>query len=618
MKKNIENTQMIEAAKELWVKYGGRQHLRIEREMKEAGWPFYRGMLYTRRTKRGTIVGWGEEFELRSADCGVRNEEQENHCFSTTPASGHPSYSRRGVYKRRRNAGRHSFERWLCKEFPEWEWRWKYQRYIYERLAAVTAGRCKRLMIHIPPRHGKSELVTIRYVAWRLLQDPKLNVILGSYNQRLADKFSRRVKRIVEAAEPQCCAEGLRPSGNAAPIVVDSGVHHPNCKQNGKAEPFRTSSGQSPKSQHRRLNAVSEWETMGGGVVRSAGVGAGITGFGAGLIVIDDPVKSRADAESKNNREKVDDWFKNDIYTRMEPDASIILISTRWHEDDLAGRLVKEMQDGGEEWEVVSLPALAEAKQMENGELTIDNEKNGKQIVHSPLSIVHSEDPLGRKPGQALCPQRYGVKTLERYRRKLGSYAFSALYQQRPAAAEGGQFKREWFKKIVDLPPAGLRWKRGYDLAVSTKTTADYTASFRVAFDRHGDLYIADGFRKRIEYPEQRRYIEERMRSEDATEHGVEAAMHGKAVVQELRRDASLRRYALREVKVSADKLTRALAWLNLAEAGKVVLVRGPWIGEFVDEVAAFPSGRHDDQIDAVSTAVNMLTLVKKNYGMGF
>lgn len=357
---------------------------------------------------------------------------------------------------------------------------------------------------------------------------------------------------------------------------------------------------------------------MGGGVVRSAGVGAGITGFGAGLIVIDDPVKSRADAESKNNREKVDDWFKNDIYTRMEPDASIILISTRWHEDDLAGRLVKEMQDGGEEWEVVSLPALAEAKQMENGELTIDNEKNGKQIVHSPLSIVHSEDPLGRKPGQALCPQRYGVKTLERYRRKLGSYAFSALYQQRPAAAEGGQFKREWFKKIVDLPPAGLRWKRGYDLAVSTKTTADYTASFRVAFDRHGDLYIADGFRKRIEYPEQRRYIEERMRSEDATEHGVEAAMHGKAVVQELRRDASLRRYALREVKVSADKLTRALAWLNLAEAGKVVLVRGPWIGEFVDEVAAFPSGRHDDQIDAVSTAVNMLTLVKKNYGMGF
>jgi predicted phage terminase large subunit-like protein len=108
------------------------------------------------------------------------------------------------------------------------------------------------------------------------------------------------------------------------------------------------------------------------------------------------------------------------------------------------------------------------------------------------------------------------------------------------------------------------------------------------------------------------------MRSEQATEHGVEAAMHGKAVVQELRRDASLRRYALREVKVSADKLTRALAWLNLAEAGKVVLVRGAWIGEFVDEVAAFPSGRHDDQIDAISTAVNMLTLVKKNYGMGF
>jgi predicted phage terminase large subunit-like protein len=346
--------------------------------------------------------------------------------------------------------------------------------------------------------------------------------------------------------------------------------------------------------------------------VRSAGVGTGLAGFGAGLIVIDDPVKNRADAESSNNREKVDDWFKNDVYTRMEPNASIILISTRWHEDDLAGRLQREMAEGGEQWEEISLAALAEPPASAGGEEV--TEPNGEHGTRA----LPAADPLGRSAGEALCPQRYGVETLERYRRKLGSYAFAALYQQRPQSAEGGTFKRAWFGKVIDHVPPGLRWKRGYDLAVSTKTTADFTASFRVATDRAGNLYIADGFRARIEYPEQRRFIVERMQNETATEHGIESAVHGKAVVQELRRDPELRRYALREVRVTADKLTRALAWMNLAEEGKLFLVRGPWVREFVDEVAAFPTGRHDDQIDAVSIAVNMLALARKNMAAGF
>jgi predicted phage terminase large subunit-like protein len=221
-------------------------------------------------------------------------------------------------------------------------------------------------------------------------------------------------------------------------------------------------------------------------------------------------------------------------------------------------------------------------------------------------------DVLGRKEGQALCPKRFNVAALERIKKKIGSYSFSALYQQEPVPASGGSFKREWFRQIVDVAPPNLRWKRGYDLAISTKTSADYTASFRCAFDKLGNLYIADGFRKRIEYPEQRRFIIERMQSEPGTEHGIESAMHGKAVVQELRREPGIRRFAFREIAVEADKLTRALAWLNLAEAGKVFLVRGPWIDEFLDEVCRFPSGRHDDQVDAVSIAVSMLNRPRK------
>ncbi|MBK8466189.1 MAG: phage terminase large subunit [Chloracidobacterium sp.] len=342
----------------------------------------------------------------------------------------------------------------------------------------------------------------------------------------------------------------------------------------------------------------------------------GIAGFGAGLIVIDDPIKNRAKAESATDRDRVWDWFNDDIYTRMEPNAAIILIQTRWHEDDLAGRLLKEMNDGGEQWEVVSLPALAEPEEKDEG----GGMKDEKQTPDSSLSLPPSSlDALRRKPGEALCPQLFPVKTLLKYQKKLGTYSFSALYQQRPAPAEGSQFKREWFKNIVDAAPNGLSWKRGYDLAISTKTSADYTASFRCAYDNNGNLYIADGFRSRIDYPEQRRYIVARMNEELDTEHGIESAMHGKAVVQELRTDWNVRQFAFREVSVAGDKLTRALTWLNLAEEGKLFLVRGPWIDAFIDEIVRFPTGRHDDQIDAVSVAVQMLGEFKKRYlSMGF
>ena len=214
------------------------------------------------------------------------------------------------------------FPEWLPAVTPEWIWNWKHQVYLYKRLEAVTAGACKRLMIFMPPRHSKSETVTVRYSAYRLERDPKLNIILGSYNQKLANRFSRKIKRIV---------------ASRVPLAPDR-------------------------------KAVEEWETREGGGLRSVGVGAGITGFGAGLIVIDDPVKSRAEAESEVYRDNCWDWFKDDIYTRLEPDAAIVLMQTRWHDDDLAGRLLKEMEEeNGEQWEVVRLPALAEAVFSEPG-----------------------------------------------------------------------------------------------------------------------------------------------------------------------------------------------------------------------------------------------------------
>jgi predicted phage terminase large subunit-like protein len=384
----------------------------------------------------------------------------------------------------------------------------------------------------MPPRHGKSETVTVRYSAWRLERDPKMNIILGSYNQKLANRFSRRIRRIVE--------ERL------------------------------------PLSKDRK--AVDEWETRAGGGVRAVGVGAGVTGFGADLVMIDDPVKSRAEAESRTRRDNAWDWFSDDIYTRLEPKGAVVLIQTRWHEDDLAGRLLKRENNGGDEWEVLSLPAIAEA-----------------------------DDPLSRNVGEALWPERFDVERLDEIRQQQGSYSFNALYQQRPAAREGNIFKRHWFETVVSSAPTGLAWARGYDLAVSTRSSADYTASIRCAFDAEGNLYIADGFRRQIDYPAQRRYVIERVASEENTVHGIEKALHGQALVQDLRRDATLRGRSIQAIAVDTDKFTRALAWAALAEEGRVRLVEGTWIDDFVNEICAFPDGEHDDQVDAVSLAVRML-----------
>ncbi|MEO7673321.1 MAG: phage terminase large subunit [Pyrinomonadaceae bacterium] len=514
--------EMIEDCKRLFLKFKGRSRRKIEAAMKLKGWTEFRSRwLYPNNRNGQKRNGWIEDH------------------------GWHGILSARHLAALRSHPFADMFPKWLRKTMPQWQWNRRHQKHLYRKLRLLTERKCRRLMIFLPPRHGKSELVTVRYAAWRLETDPTLNVIIGSYNQKLANRFSRKIRRIAE---------------NRISI-----------------------------SRSRR--AADEWETTAGGGVRAVGVGAGITGFGGGLVIIDDPVKSRAEANSKTFRDNVWDWFNDDIYTRLEPEAAVVLIQTRWHDDDLAGRLLREAEDGGEAWDVVCLPALAEAGNQER--------------AGSPRSDA---DPLNRLEGEALWPQRYDRASLLRIKRKLGAYSFAAMYQQRPMPREGGLFKREWFTKIVDKKPEGLRWCRGYDLAVSTKTSADYTASFRCAMDKEGNLYIADGFRKRIEFPEQCRFAIERMTSERDTNHGIELALHGQALMQDLRREVLLHGVAFRGVKVDGDKHTRALPWANLAEEGKVYLVKGAWIDDFLEEVCRFTGkgDKHDDQVDAVSLAVQM------------
>ncbi len=572
----------LNLCKKFYIEFGGRNHKLIEEAMREAGYKYFSSRsLYRCNGRPGYIerFRWNELPEIPKRPLSKRKQQRVIETGPIDPGS---------------------FQAWLKKVSASYTWDWKYQQLIYRKLTAITEGKCKRLMIFMPPRHGKSELVTVRYSAWRLQKDPSLNIILASYNQKLANRFSRKVKQALRDATEVALKESsvaVEASSDANETETREANSARKCTRSNASNDRKTtdnsgSFGDAPLP--RRTNTAEEWETTQGGGVRAVGAGAGVTGFGAGLIIIDDPVKSRAEAESSTHRERVWDWFNDDIYTRLEPDAPMILIQTRWHEDDLAGRLLKEMDNGGEQWEVISLPAFAES--WDGGEETLDM--------------------LGRKPGEVLCPERFNREALLRIKTQLGSYSFSALYQQHPTPVEGGLFKRKWFKTIDKAPPQ-LMWKRAYDLAVSTKTSADYTASFRCAYDKSGNLYIADGFRKRMEYPEQRKYILERMREENFTEHGIESALHGQAFVQELRREPELRRNAFRAIQVSSDKFTRALSWANLAEEGKVFLVRGAWNDAFIEEACSFPNAKHDDQIDAVSLAVNMLSQ-KKYVSCGF
>jgi predicted phage terminase large subunit-like protein len=709
-----ERAQRIEDCRELYWKYEGRHHELIERDMRAMGYTdFHRRVLYRRFERGRATMGWIERYGLERAafrrgspagqgrgddlrpgraavcwdaedgDMGLSGDD--GPAVSAKPEGG-------VMVDDARLTDFDEFLKWLKQVSPSMEWEWRHQVYIYKRLKRVSDGECKRLMIFLPPRHGKSELVTVRYTAFRLQQDPKLNVIIGSYNQQLANRFSRKIRRVLAEAEsikngelritneegsppyegrvatPLLPEEGCPKGGvvGAADGVVLSTAdsesrvaerHFRSCgfgentRQHESTQKDLTTTN--PHSafripQSRPVNSVAEWETLEGGGLRAVGVGGGVTGYGAGLIVVDDPVKSRAEAESQTYRDNIWDWFNDDLYTRLEPGGAIILIQTRWHEDDLAGRLLREAaEEGGEQWEVVNLPALAE------GASTAETQRHEESISTSSVSVSSSKtlttentedaessdkklpswiggvaaasadgvveasprlcvsavqtstDPLGRPPGEALCPQRYNEAALEKLRRKLGSYSFAALYQQRPVPAEGGLFKRAWFR-TVPFAPAGIRWKRGYDLAVSTSATADYTASFRAGYDREGNLYIDGGFRRRIAYPEQRRFILGRIAAETDTEHGVELSVNGHAVIQDLRREPAAQGRAFRGVRITGDKVSRALPWIALAEEGRVFLVRGSWNTEFIDEACSFPAGTHDDQIDAVSVAIQM------------
>ncbi len=428
----------------------------------------------------------------------------------------------------------------------------------------VDAGRSPRLMLFAPPRHGKSELVSRRFPAFALGRNPDLSIIATSYSGDLSSRNNRDVQR-----------------------VMDDSVYQ---------EIFPTtrlySSHVRSSSQGSYLRNSDVFEVVGRrGVYRSAGVCGGITGMGGQILIIDDPVKDALEAESSTYRERVWEWYRSTFYTRLAPGGGLLLIMTRWHEDDLAGRLLSAEKSGGDKWNVVKFPAVAEG------------------------------DELHRKAGEPLHAERYPLSALKSIKTAVGSRVWSSLYQQRPTAADGAIFKRDLWRyyRAPSTDPAEIvrllgitRVIQSWDTAFKAKEGNDYNAGLTFGEAKSG-YYLLDCVKRQMEYPELKSVAQSYAAKWCPHSVLVEDTAAGQSLIQELKRDTRL---PIVPISVDRDKVSRAHAVTPLLEAGRFMLPEGEaWTSDFVDSLASFPNGLHDDDVDAFTQGANYL--VRGGGGLG-
>ena len=419
----------------------------------------------------------------------------------------------------------------------------------------VMAGKQPRLIIQAPPRSGKSELFSRRFPAWAFGQNPNLQMIAASYSADLSSRMNRDVQRIIDSEE----YAGVFPETS-----------------------FSSNTSASINSQKNIRNSEI-FEIAGyAGSYRSAGVGGGITGMGADIAIIDDPVKDAKEANSQTYRDSVWDWYTSTFYTRLSPKSGILLGMTRWHEDDLAGRLLADMKNGGDQWRVVSFPAIAE------------------------------EDEQYRKEGDALHPERYDLTHLTKIKKAVGTQTWNALYQQRPSSKGGDVIKRAWFKRYSVLPLMRRVIIAG-DTAQKVKQHNDFSVFIVAGIGMDGGLYIIDLIRGKWEAPELERKLEDIWNKYRASHKAqsvyIEDKSSGTGLIQSIQRKRNI---PIKGVQVDADKYTRVLGIQGFIESGYVFLPDGAeWVEDFLSECEKFTatdSHKHDDMVDAFVHCVNELT----------
>jgi len=394
-------------------------------------------------------------------------------------------------------------------------------------------------MVMMPPRHGKSELVSKWFPAWYLGLFPDNRIILSSYEAQFAASWGRRARDILEEYGQSRFGISIRQDSHAA-----------------------------------------DWweiEDHEGGMF-TAGVGGPLSGKGAECAIIDDPVKNAEEAASPTMREKIWEWYLSTLETRLHKNGSIILIQTRWHEDDLAGRLLKIQ---GDRWEVLSLPAIAEQD---------ENYGDWKRAKGAPL-----------------CPELIPMSQLQEY--KANDFWWASLYQQRPFPRGGGIFRRVDFDIVQAAPHPNMCVRvRAWDLAASVKQTAKRTAGLLLSKDPEG-IYYVESVVKGKWVPGERDQVILQTAKTDGRNIPViieqEGGSGGIAQIDTLVK--SMAGWRVQGIQVTGDKLTRADPVASQSNRRSVKLVRGDWNDDFLSEAESFPNGEYLDQIDALSLAFSFL-----------
>ncbi|MBV9374333.1 MAG: phage terminase large subunit [Alphaproteobacteria bacterium] len=410
---------------------------------------------------------------------------------------------------------------------------------IAAKLAEVRDGKIRRLIINLPPRHLKSLLASIAFPAWCLGHDPSAQILCVSYAQDLADKLARDCRSIMMS-------------------------------------PWYRQLFPTRLAPHRQ--AVQEFITTRQGYRLATSTGGVLTGRGADIILIDDPLKPD-EALSDAQRQGCNEWYDHTLYSRLndKQHGAIVIIMQRLHEDDLVGHVLAQ-----EPWEVVSFPAIAEADE-----------------VHH-IETIWGARRFTRCRGEALHPEREPLDTLDRIRRTVGEYNFAGQYQQSPAPLGGGLVKAEWFKRYREdqMPKRFDRIVQSWDTANKATELSDFSVCTTWGV-KDKNLLLLAVFRRRLEYPQLKRAVREQQSLFGANVVLIEDKASGTQLIQELieERCSAVTRY-----EPTLDKIMRLHAQTAMIENGFVHLPENaPWLAEYLHELTVFPNGKHDDQADSTA-----------------
>lgn len=416
--------------------------------------------------------------------------------------------------------------------------------FLSKKLALLEQRKLRRIVVSMPPRHGKSLLINTYFPTWWLARHPKDQVVLAGYGEMFARNWGAKVRDMILQNTEQLN------------LLVD-----------------------------KEATAADDWRLTTGGGMISVGVGGSLTGRGANLLIIDDPIKNEQEANSEVYRERMWDWWQATSSTRLEPWACVVVVATRWHEDDLIGRITKNSTG---EWEVINLPALAE-----------------------------ENDALGRLPGEPLWPERMEVDPELNYEVKQktsGPYWWSALFQGRPSPPGGTILLRDDWQFYTEAPQEFDQMIQVWDLAMKDKATSDYTVG-QVWGRLKADFFLIDQVRGHFSLADIERHMKMfTVKYPKALAKLVEDAALGPALKQRLQHEVS----GIVPVKVgggmtNASKMARAQMVVPYLQGHNLYLPQKPdgskaqWVWDFIEECAQFDKGAHDDQVDAMGHGIAYL-----------